>query len=495
MEKENGYEKYSEWFDVIEGKCNEENYQGKNKWEDDCFLLDNGLHVYKQMNGATMISKIDKNDSSKNIYMFRMPDKYCQMNIGNKVARSVITYVSEKEKAEGKKDGAMINDGFTKITATNNPSVYSSTMLIKLRAILRDGLRNTKDGVGRSLYEEALELEQTLHELVDKERDKEPIQAEIETDKERKGKYYDVKFRYNSEAQVIRLADVFDKELIPNYGINSYRVNKDGKDCIAPYWAGAKETEFGRAGEICGIEKVSIPKELVADFIKRFIEVDGMVVKVGNEEIKGDFNYDDFYRIIEEQLNREQQDLEAMSNEELENLLKQINETNRAKKERMQDQDWESLSNEEFIAKLRELYGEDLIEKFQETNENVYYSSRESIVREIEDFRDWNHLSGKEFSAKLNELYGKEVLQEFEEDKKDVFFSSKAEIAAAVQDFNANREKQDLKNLSNDSDQVKTEEIKKRELIAQIRAAQEEGKELDAQLSAENVRTEDGREE
>lgn len=48
---------------------------------------------------------------------------------------------------------------------------------------------------------------------------------------------------------------------------------------------------------------------------------------------------------------------------------------------------------------------------------------------------------------------------------------------------------------TNDDNQTKREELRKRELIAQIRAAQEEGQKLDEQLSAENARTNDEREE
>lgn len=48
----------------------------------------------------------------------------------------------------------------------------------------------------------------------------------------------------------------------------------------------------GRIGE------TSIPEDLLSEFIRRFVEVDGATVKVGNSQIKGQFDYEQFNEIV-----------------------------------------------------------------------------------------------------------------------------------------------------------------------------------------------------
>lgn len=194
------------------------------------------------------------------------------------------------------------------------------------------------------------------------ENNEKNIQAEL-----KKGEYFNygqryfATFKYNSDEQKKKIYEVFEDALVPSYGINSHR-SREGKAYIMPYFAdeeGNMRTE--NTGIIGG---TSIPEDLLPEFIRRFVEVDKMAVKIGDKEMRGQFDYDKF----EEYKGRL---LENLSIEELETLLQK----------------------------------------------------------------------------------------------------------------------------TNDDNQVKREELKKRKLIAQIRVAQEEGKELDAQLDTENVRTEDEREE
>lgn len=109
------------------------------------------------------------------------------------------------------------------------------------------------------------------------------------------GDRYFVEFKYENKEQQDKMYEVFEKELIPSYGSLSRR-SEEGKDYIMPYFA----DEEGRmtpknTGKVGG---TSIPEDLLPEFIRRFVELDGATVKVGDEEIKENFDYDRFNEMI-----------------------------------------------------------------------------------------------------------------------------------------------------------------------------------------------------
>ncbi len=109
------------------------------------------------------------------------------------------------------------------------------------------------------------------------------------------GDRYFVEFKYGNKEQQDKMFEVFEKGLIPSYGSHSSR-SQQGKDYIMPYLAdeqGRMTTE--NTGRIGG---TNIPEDLLPEFIRRFVEVDGATVKVGDEVIKGTFDYDRFNEIV-----------------------------------------------------------------------------------------------------------------------------------------------------------------------------------------------------
>ena len=109
------------------------------------------------------------------------------------------------------------------------------------------------------------------------------------------GDQYFVEFKYENKEQRDKMFEVFEKSLIPSYGPHSYR-SQQGKDYIMPYLAdeqGRMTTE--NTGIIGG---TSIPEDLLPEFIRRFVEADEATVKIGDEEIKGKFDYEQFNEMI-----------------------------------------------------------------------------------------------------------------------------------------------------------------------------------------------------
>ena len=109
------------------------------------------------------------------------------------------------------------------------------------------------------------------------------------------GNSYFVEFTYESQEQQDSMFELFENALIPSYGSHSLR-SQEGKDYIMPYFAdeqGRMTTE--NTGRIGG---TSIPEDLLPEFIRRFVEVDGATVKVGDEVIKGTFDYDQFNEMV-----------------------------------------------------------------------------------------------------------------------------------------------------------------------------------------------------
>lgn len=117
----------------------------------------------------------------------------------------------------------------------------------------------------------------------------------------KKGQYFDygdqyfVEFKYDNKEQQDKIFEVFEKGLIPSYGSNSTR-SQEGKDYIMPYLVDEENNvTTENTGKIGG---TSVPEDLLPEFIRRFVEFDDATVKVGNEEIKGQFDYNQFNDII-----------------------------------------------------------------------------------------------------------------------------------------------------------------------------------------------------
>ena len=129
------------------------------------------------------------------------------------------------------------------------------------------------------------------------------IQADL-----KKGNYFNhgdryfVTFKYGSDEQKRKIYEAFTKGLIPGYGSNSNRA-KDGKEYIMPYFV----DKYGKmtaadTGEIGG---TSIPKDLLSEFVRRFVERDGMNIKIGSENLSGKFDQNKFDNILVD-LNKQQ---------------------------------------------------------------------------------------------------------------------------------------------------------------------------------------------
>ena len=110
------------------------------------------------------------------------------------------------------------------------------------------------------------------------------------------GDRYFVTFNYGSEEQQRKMYELFEKILLNSYGSNSQRFN-EGKDYIIPYFVDEFEQRTSQnTGKIGG---ASIPEDLLAEFIRRFVEVDKATVNIGEQKINGKFDYDQFNEIIQ----------------------------------------------------------------------------------------------------------------------------------------------------------------------------------------------------
>ncbi len=105
------------------------------------------------------------------------------------------------------------------------------------------------------------------------------------------GVHYFVEFNYENKEEQTRMYDVFNTQLIPTQGSNSYRAQQ-GKEYIMPYLVDEKGNMSPENTGIVG--GTSIPADLLSEFVRRFVEVDGAVVRVGNEIFKDTFDQERF---------------------------------------------------------------------------------------------------------------------------------------------------------------------------------------------------------
>lgn len=123
------------------------------------------------------------------------------------------------------------------------------------------------------------------------------IKAELQ-----KGQYFDygeqyfLNFIYDSKEQADRVYFIFENSLLPYYGVNSYRSIEERTDYLMPFFVDENGNfTTDNTGIIGG---TSIPEELLPDFIRRFVELDGMTIVYGDKEMKGSFDSDRFAAMI-----------------------------------------------------------------------------------------------------------------------------------------------------------------------------------------------------
>ena len=97
------------------------------------------------------------------------------------------------------------------------------------------------------------------------------------------GDKYHVSFDYSSEKQKQEMKKFFEN-ILPTYGANG-SFQKEGHEYIIPYFVDENGRQIYSSNVIGG---TSIPEEFLANFIKRFIEVEKATIKVGNVSITGE---------------------------------------------------------------------------------------------------------------------------------------------------------------------------------------------------------------
>ena len=117
----------------------------------------------------------------------------------------------------------------------------------------------------------------------------------------KKGPYFNygdrfyVDFKYDNNEEAIKMRNSFEEGLIPAYGANSSRA-KEGKDYLMPYLV--DENGNGTINKEGRIGRTNIPEDLLPEFIKRFVEYDKATVKIGTEEIKENFDKEQFDEMV-----------------------------------------------------------------------------------------------------------------------------------------------------------------------------------------------------
>ena len=117
----------------------------------------------------------------------------------------------------------------------------------------------------------------------------------------KKGPYFNygdrfyVDFKYDNNEEAIKMRNNFEEGLILAYGANSSRA-KEGKDYLMPYLV--DENGNGTINKEGRIGRTNIPEDLLLEFIKRFVEYDKATVKIGTEEIKEEFDKEQFDEMV-----------------------------------------------------------------------------------------------------------------------------------------------------------------------------------------------------
>lgn len=94
-----------------------------------------------------------------------------------------------------------------------------------------------------------------------------------------------------NKEQQDKIYKLFEEALLGSYGSNSARAN-EGKDYMMPYFVDENEQMTPEnTGKIGG---TNVPEDLLPEFIRRLVEVDGATVKIGDSQIKGNFDYNQF---------------------------------------------------------------------------------------------------------------------------------------------------------------------------------------------------------
>ena len=115
----------------------------------------------------------------------------------------------------------------------------------------------------------------------------------IYVDVEKQNGKYVVKFKYADREDAEHIRNFVENELIPSYGVNSYR-DKKGLPVIIPTLVdehGYLKTTpdgFGMVSEMI------VPEDMINDVVKRLVEFDGAVVKIGGKVLVDKFESDGY---------------------------------------------------------------------------------------------------------------------------------------------------------------------------------------------------------
>lgn len=109
------------------------------------------------------------------------------------------------------------------------------------------------------------------------------------------GEQYHVSFVYANEEQKQKMYD-YISSLLPLYGMNGSMTNNDSRNALMPYFVNEKGEQVFPGNVIGGTR---IPKELLGEFLRKFIEADHAIVKAGNVTINGKIDDDLINAIID----------------------------------------------------------------------------------------------------------------------------------------------------------------------------------------------------
>lgn len=118
----------------------------------------------------------------------------------------------------------------------------------------------------------------------------------------KKGPYFNygdrfyVDFKYDNNEEAIKMRNNFEEDLIPTYGANSSRVTEE-KDYLMPYLVD-ENGNFTTDENAQIVGGTNIPEDLLPEFMKRFVEEDKATVKIGTEEIKEEFDKEQFDEMV-----------------------------------------------------------------------------------------------------------------------------------------------------------------------------------------------------
>ena len=193
MEKKepiNGYEKYSEWFKIIEKMCDETHFIKTLSYQDNeyypkyqYYKLDNGLHVYKKDENI-IISDEEIKDPSKTRCMSKSKDisKSISINTGESFAK--ISYGPEGTNASvfgrGKDYSFLpLNIQHSPMSESQNKYEITGDISIDMRELLSEAMDKAEEENTRKMYEKTIEFYDKISNMVELDKLNEINHADI----------------------------------------------------------------------------------------------------------------------------------------------------------------------------------------------------------------------------------------------------------------------------------------------------------------------------